>query len=161
RCEAVVAGGVPVGGQGRRPATQQQLVVRRATAARRDRRAGGSADRRAERPQPRSVSTIQRDPRQRTLPHRRRAAARPSGARGPPDPVPALGRGGVRAADRRRERDQPDARAIVGMGRIARQLLTETLILTIVAGGLGLLLGWGGLRTLSTFGFEQTPQGTA
>ena len=48
-----------------------------------------------------------------------------------------------------------------GMGRIARQLLTETLILTIVAGGLGLLLGWGGLRTLSTFGFEQTPQGTA
>ena len=48
-----------------------------------------------------------------------------------------------------------------GMGRIARQLLTETLILTMVAGALGLLLGWGGLRTLSTFGFEQTPQGTA
>ena len=48
-----------------------------------------------------------------------------------------------------------------GMGRLARQLLTETLILTMVAGSLGLLLGWTGLRTLGTFGFEQTPQGTA
>ena len=48
-----------------------------------------------------------------------------------------------------------------GIGRLARQLLTETLILTTVAGALGLFLGWVGLRTLSTFGFEQTPQGTA
>ena len=48
-----------------------------------------------------------------------------------------------------------------GIGTLARQLLTETLILTMVAGALGLLLGWIGLRTLGTFGFEQTPQGTA
>jgi predicted permease len=48
-----------------------------------------------------------------------------------------------------------------GIGTLARQVLTETLFLTIVAGTLGLLLGWIGLRTVGTFGFEQTPQGTA
>ena len=47
-----------------------------------------------------------------------------------------------------------------GMGRIARQLLTEAIVLTAVAGGLGLLLGWAGLKTAGTFGFEQAPQGT-
>jgi predicted permease len=48
-----------------------------------------------------------------------------------------------------------------GMGRIARQLVTETIVVTAAAGGLGLLLGWGGLKTLGTFGFQRTPQGTS
>ena len=47
-----------------------------------------------------------------------------------------------------------------GMGRIARQLFTETMILAAVAGIAGLALGWGGLKTLTTFGLEHTPQGT-
>jgi predicted permease len=47
-----------------------------------------------------------------------------------------------------------------GMGRIARQLITEAIVLTVAAGGLGLLLGWSGLRTLTAFGLEHTPQGT-
>jgi len=47
-----------------------------------------------------------------------------------------------------------------GMGRIARQLFTETMILAVVAGITGLALGWGGLKTLTTFGLEHTPQGT-
>jgi len=48
-----------------------------------------------------------------------------------------------------------------GLGRIARQLLTETLILTAIGGIAGLALGWAGVRTLATFGVAQTPQGTA
>jgi predicted permease len=47
-----------------------------------------------------------------------------------------------------------------GLGRIARQLLTETVILTLVGGGAGLAIGWVGVRTLATFGLDKTPQGT-
>ena len=46
------------------------------------------------------------------------------------------------------------------LGRIARQLLTESVILTAFAGLAGLALGWAGLRTLSTFNLDETPQGT-
>ena len=35
-----------------------------------------------------------------------------------------------------------------GRWRMAKQLLTESMLLAIVSGGLGLLLGWGGLRLL-------------
>jgi predicted permease len=47
-----------------------------------------------------------------------------------------------------------------GLGRIARQLLTETVILTLIGGLAGLAIGWVGVRTLATFGLEKTPQGT-
>lgn len=48
-----------------------------------------------------------------------------------------------------------------GLGRISRQLLTETVLLTLVGAALGLGLGYAGLRTLVAFGLEQTPQGTS
>src|SRR5438874_452494 len=47
-----------------------------------------------------------------------------------------------------------------GLGRIARQLLTETVILTLTGGLAGLAIGWAGIRMLATFGLEKTPQGT-
>ncbi len=48
-----------------------------------------------------------------------------------------------------------------GLGRIGRQLLTETVLLTLVGAVLGLALGDIGLRALVAFGVDQTPQGTA
>jgi predicted permease len=42
--------------------------------------------------------------------------------------------------------------------RVVRQLLTENLLLTMVAGALGLLLGWLGLRALTLFNVEALPR---
>ncbi len=47
-----------------------------------------------------------------------------------------------------------------GLGRIARQLLTETMLLALAGGGLGLGLGYAGVRALAAFGLQATPQGT-
>lgn len=47
-----------------------------------------------------------------------------------------------------------------GLGRIARQLLTETVLLAGLGGMLGLAVGYTGVRALSRFGLERTPQGT-
>jgi putative ABC transport system permease protein len=47
-----------------------------------------------------------------------------------------------------------------GLGRIARQLLIETMLLSVVGGALGLGLGYAGVRALTAFGLEATPQGT-
>ena len=47
-----------------------------------------------------------------------------------------------------------------GLGRLARQLLTETVLLTVLGGGAGLLLGSAGVRALARYGISQTPQGT-
>src|SRR5206468_12842999 len=47
-----------------------------------------------------------------------------------------------------------------GLARIARQLLTETLLLAVAGGTFGLGLGYVGVRALAAFGLEATPQGT-
>jgi predicted permease len=47
-----------------------------------------------------------------------------------------------------------------GLGRIARQLLTETVMLALGGGVIGLALGYGGVRALASFGLDATPQGT-
>ncbi|HTL43277.1 MAG TPA: ABC transporter permease [Vicinamibacterales bacterium] len=47
-----------------------------------------------------------------------------------------------------------------GLGRLARQLFTETVLLTLVGGGAGLLLGFAGVRALARYGLAETPQGT-
>ncbi|HTI37647.1 MAG TPA: ABC transporter permease, partial [Vicinamibacterales bacterium] len=48
-----------------------------------------------------------------------------------------------------------------GLGRIARQLLTETVLLTAAGGLGGLVLGAWGVRTLARYGLAETPQGTS
>lgn len=47
-----------------------------------------------------------------------------------------------------------------GRARIARQLLTETLLLTFVGGSLGVLLGHTALSVLRSFGIEELPRGS-
>ena len=47
-----------------------------------------------------------------------------------------------------------------GIGRIARQLLTESVMLVAMGGAVGLLVGWIALRALTAFNLDETPQGT-
>ena len=47
-----------------------------------------------------------------------------------------------------------------GLARIARQLVTETLLLGTAGGVLGLALGYAGMAALARYGLDATPQGT-
>lgn len=64
----------------------------------------------------------------------------------------------VRASGRTRE--MATRHAIGGdLGRLARQLLTETMLLSIVGGLLGVLAGWWALRSLASLNLDQLPRG--
>jgi predicted permease len=47
-----------------------------------------------------------------------------------------------------------------GLGRLTRQLLTETILLSFAGAAIGLLLGYGGVTLLKTLGLERIPRGT-
>jgi predicted permease len=47
-----------------------------------------------------------------------------------------------------------------GLGRLSRQLLTETTLLTISGGAIGLFLGYGAVESLTGLGIERIPRGS-
>jgi predicted permease len=65
----------------------------------------------------------------------------------------------IRSSGRARELATRQALG-AGLGRITRQLLTETVLLTVSGGALGVLLGSGGLRLLTTIGVDRAPRGS-
>ena len=64
----------------------------------------------------------------------------------------------VRASGRSREMA---TRHAIGadLSRLSRQLLTETTLLAIVGGGIGLFLGWWALRLVPALGLDEMPRG--
>lgn len=64
----------------------------------------------------------------------------------------------VRASGRRREMATRHAIG-ANLRRLARQLLTETTLLSIAGGAIGLLLGWWALRLVPTLGLDEMPRG--
>ena len=110
---------------------------------------------------------------QRRLPHHRRSAAGHAGPRDQGDALSDVGRRAVRAADRLRERREPRARAIARPAegardaprarrrkwRVARQLVTESVLLTLVSAAAGLLVGYGALQLLGTLNIQELPRG--
>ncbi len=65
----------------------------------------------------------------------------------------------VRATGRLREMATRQALG-AGFGRLARQAITESLLLAALGGGLGLALGWWALKAAPFLGFDQLPSGT-
>jgi len=64
----------------------------------------------------------------------------------------------VRASGRSRELATRHAIG-AGFGRLARQLLTETMLLAAAGGALGLLVGWWALRSVPALHLDQLPRG--
>ncbi len=64
----------------------------------------------------------------------------------------------VRASGRSRE---IATRHAIGAdrGRLARQLLTETMLLSLAGGAIGLMLGWWALRLVPALGLDEMPRG--
>jgi predicted permease len=59
-----------------------------------------------------------------------------------------------------RTREMATRHAIGGeLSRLTRQLLTETTVLAVLGGGLGVLLGWWTLRSVSALNLDQLPRG--
>ena len=94
-----------------RDAPFQQLAEHRPPQAGRDPPAGAGPGGRAQSRQPRPLSDFQGPADQCGLPHRSRAAGGHAGEGSPRSALPAVGRSGVRAADRRGECRQPGAGA--------------------------------------------------
>ncbi|MCU0291050.1 MAG: ABC transporter permease [Thermoanaerobaculaceae bacterium] len=65
----------------------------------------------------------------------------------------------VRATVRLRELSMRVALG-AGRGRVARQLITESLLLTAVSAVVGLGLGWAGIRAFGLLGMDRLPRGT-
>jgi predicted permease len=64
----------------------------------------------------------------------------------------------VRASSRTRE--MATRHAIGGdLARLARQLLTETVVLSLVGGAIGVLAGWWALRSVTALSLDQLPRG--
>ena len=64
----------------------------------------------------------------------------------------------VRSSGRTRELATRQAIG-AGVGRLSRQLLTETILLSIVGGVIGLALGWWALRLVPALGLDDMPRG--
>src|SRR4029453_14691770 len=59
-----------------------------------------------------------------------------------------------------RAREMATRHAIGGdMGRLARQLVTETMLLALVSGAIGLTLGWWLLKYVASLNLTQLPRG--
>ncbi len=64
----------------------------------------------------------------------------------------------VRASGRAREMATRHAIGAT-FGRLSRQMLSETLLLSLVGGGLGIVLGWWALSAVPTLGLDELPRG--
>jgi predicted permease len=64
----------------------------------------------------------------------------------------------VRSSARAREMATRHALG-AGLGRLSRQLMTETMLLSVIGGVAGILLGWWGLRSVKALRLDQLPRG--
>ena len=160
--------------QERRLSAQQQLDRDRASQARRDRRAGTAPDRRSQRAQQSTLSAVRHHPARRRFPHAVVTRLDDAVTR---DVRPTLYLlwggvllvllvGGVNLANLTLVRSAGRARELATrhalgaeLPRLARQLLTETTLLTLIGGALGTVAGWWILRSMKALHLELLPRG--